>query len=47
MAAAIAIMGTLLTALTVWALTHAQACASFHERLARLEERMGMKHDGG
>lgn len=43
MAAAIAIIGSFVAALTIWALGHAQACASFHERLARLEERLGMK----
>ena len=43
MTAAIAIIGSLVGALTVWALNHSQACASFHERLARLEERLGMK----
>lgn len=43
MATAIGIIGTFVLALTIWALGHAQACAAFHERLARLEERLGMK----
>lgn len=43
MTTALAIIGSFVAALIVWALGHAQACASFHERLARLEERLGMK----
>ncbi len=43
MTAALAIIGGLVSALTIWALGHSQACANFHERLARLEERLGMR----
>lgn len=45
MTTALAIIGSFVAALTIWALGHAQACAVFHERLARLEERLGIKHD--
>ena len=43
MAVALTIIGALLACVIGWALSHSQACANFHERLARLEERMGMK----
>jgi hypothetical protein len=43
MEAALTIIGTILVSLIIWALTHSARCADFHERLARLEERLGMK----
>lgn len=43
MEAAIAIIGTLLVAVIGWILYHNSQCAAFHERLAKLEERMGMR----
>lgn len=40
---AVGILATVVVGLIWWALDHSRACASFHERLARMEERLGMK----
>ena len=40
---AIGIVGTVVAGLIWWALNHSSQCSAFHERLAKLEERLGMK----
>jgi hypothetical protein len=43
MEAAIAIVGTLVVAVIGWILYHNAQCSAFHERVAKIEERLGMK----
>lgn len=43
MEAAIAILGTVVVALVGWILYHSSRCSDFHERVARLEERMNQQ----
>lgn len=43
METAIALLGLLLAGVIGWILSHSAQCNRFHERVARLEERLGMR----
>lgn len=45
MEAVVTVLGAVVVALVGWILYHSSRCTDFHERVARLEERMGMKKD--